>query len=39
MIHTVPPLLYIGKGTDSPQKMHKQIEAENEGIMIPTQVR
>jgi hypothetical protein len=38
-IHAVPLVRYMGKGTKSLQKMRDGIEAENEAILIPTQVR
>jgi len=38
-IHAVPLVWYRGKGTESLQKMREEIEAENEGITIRTQVR
>ena len=39
MIHAVPLIRYMGKGTEGLQKMREQFEAENEGIVIPTPVR
>jgi hypothetical protein len=39
MIHTVPLVQYMGKGTEGLQKMREEFEADNEGIAIPTQVR
>jgi len=39
MISTVPLVLYMGKGTEGLQMMREELEAENEGIVIPTQVR
>jgi hypothetical protein len=38
-IHEVPLVQYMGNGTEGPQKMREEFEAENEGIAIPTQVR
>ena len=38
-IHTVPLVRYMGKGTEGLHKMREEFEAENEGVMIPTQVR
>jgi hypothetical protein len=38
-IHAVPLVRYMGKGTEGLQKMREEFEAENEGIVIPTQVR
>jgi len=38
-IHAVPLVRYMGKGTDGLQKMREELEAENEGIVISTQVR
>jgi hypothetical protein len=38
-IHAVPLIRYMGKGTEGLQKMREEFEAENEGIVIPTQVR
>jgi len=38
-IHAVPLVLYMGKGTDGLQKMREEFEAENEGVVIPAQVR
>jgi len=38
-IHAVPLVRYIGIGTEGSQKMREEIEAENEGIAIPTQAR
>jgi len=38
-IHAVPLMQYMGKGTEGPQKMREELEAENKGIGIPTQVR
>jgi DNA-binding PadR family transcriptional regulator len=38
-IHTIPQVRYIGKGTEELQKMREEIEAENEGVAIPSQVR
>jgi len=37
MIHTVPLIRYMGKGTEGLQKMREKFEAQNEGIVIPTQ--
>jgi outer membrane biosynthesis protein TonB len=36
-MYTVPLIRYIGKGTEGLQKMQQDFEAENEGIVIPTQ--
>jgi hypothetical protein len=38
-IHAVPLVRYMGKSTESLRKMRDEIEAENEVIAIPTQVR
>jgi hypothetical protein len=38
-IHAVPVTCDIGKGTDGMHKMREEFEAENEGIVIHTQVR
>jgi outer membrane biosynthesis protein TonB len=38
-IHTVPLIRYMGKGTEGLEKMREEFETENEGIVIPTQVR
>jgi len=38
-IHAVPLIRYMGKGRQSLQKMREEFEAENKGIVIPTQVR
>lgn len=38
-IHTVRLVQYIGKGTEGLQNMSEVFQAENEGIVIPTQVR
>jgi len=38
-IHAVPLLRYMGKGTEGLQKMQEEFQAENQGIVIPTQVR
>jgi len=38
-IQAVPLVGYMGKGTERLQKMGQQFEAENEGILTPTQVR
>jgi hypothetical protein len=37
--HPVPLVRYMGKSTEGMQKMREEFEAENEGIVIPTQVR
>jgi hypothetical protein len=37
-IHAVPVIRYMGKGKKGLQKMREECEAENEGIVIPTQV-
>jgi hypothetical protein len=37
-IHTVPLIRYMGKGTESLQKLWEEFEVENEGIGITTQV-
>jgi hypothetical protein len=39
MIHAVPLMRYMGKGTDGPQKIREEFEEENAGITILTQVR
>jgi len=39
MIHAVPLIRYMGKGTEGLQKMRDEFEAENEGIVSPTPVR
>jgi len=39
MIHAVPLIQYTGKGTEGLKKMREEFEAENEGIVMPTQVR
>jgi len=38
-IHTVPLVRYIGEGTEGLQKMREEIQADNEGVAIPAQVR
>jgi len=38
-IHTVLLIRYMGNGTEGPQMMRDEFEAENKGIVIPTQVR
>jgi hypothetical protein len=38
-IHAVPLVRYMGKGTEGLPKMREEFEAENQGIVIPTQVR
>jgi len=38
-IHTVMLVGYMGKGTKGIQKMREEIQAENEGVAIPAQVR
>jgi len=38
-IHAVPLIRYMGKGMGGLQKMREEFEAENEGVVIPTQVR
>jgi hypothetical protein len=38
-IHTVLLVRYMGKGTEGLQKMRGEIQAENEGVVIPAQVR
>jgi hypothetical protein len=38
-IHAVPLIRYMGKGTEGQQKIREEFKAENEGIVIPTQVR
>jgi len=38
-IHTVPLVRYMGKGTDGLQKMKEEIQAENEAVAIPAEVR
>jgi len=37
--HAVPLIRYMGKGTEGLQKIRAEFEADNEGIVIPTQVR
>jgi len=37
-IHAVPLKLYMGKGTEGLQKTREEFEAENKGIVNPTQV-
>jgi len=37
--HAVTPLRYMGKGTEGLQKMREEFEAENYGIVIPTEVK
>jgi hypothetical protein len=39
MIHGFPLLRYRGRGTKGLQMVREEFEAENEGIVIPTQVR
>jgi hypothetical protein len=38
-IHTVHLVRYMWKGTEGLQKMQNEFEAENEGIVIPSQLR
>jgi len=38
-IHIVRLVRYMGKGTDGPQEMREEIQAENEGVTFPTPVR
>jgi len=38
-IHTIPLVRYMGNGTEGLQKMREEIQAENEGVAIPAQVR
>jgi len=38
-IHTIPRVRYMGKGTEGLQRMKEEIQADNEGVMIPAQVR
>jgi hypothetical protein len=38
-IHAVPLMRYMGKGTEGLHMMREEFEAENEGIVIPTEVR
>jgi hypothetical protein len=38
-IHAVPLVRYMGKRTGDLQKMREEFEAENDGIVIPTQER
>jgi len=38
-IHAVPLVRYMGKVTEGLQKMRDEIHAENEGVVIPVQVR
>jgi len=37
--HPVPLIQYMGKGAEGLQKMREEFDAENEGVVIPTQVR
>jgi hypothetical protein len=37
-IHQVPLVRYMGRGTEGRQKLQEVFEAENEGIVIPTQI-
>jgi hypothetical protein len=39
MIHWVPLVRYMGKGTEGRQKTRVEFEGENEGITMPTKVR
>jgi len=39
MMHAVPPIRCMGKGTEGLQKMRHEFKAENKGMVIPTQVR
>ena len=39
MIHAVPLVQYMGKGTEGVQKMRDELDGENEGLAIPTQER
>ena len=38
-IHSVLLVRFMGKGTEGLQKMREEIQAENEGVVIPAQVR
>jgi len=38
-IHAVPLVRYMGKGTEGLQKMRGELEVENEGVAVRTQVR
>jgi hypothetical protein len=38
-IHAIPLMRYMGNGTESLQKMREEFEAENKGIVIPTQLQ
>jgi len=38
-IHAVPLIRYMGNGTEGLEKMQQEFVVENEGIVIPTQVR
>ena len=38
-IHGVPLNRYLGKGTHGLEKLREEIEAENEGVEIPMQIR
>lgn len=38
-VHTIPPVPYMGTGTEVVQKLREEFEAENEDIAIPTKVR
>jgi hypothetical protein len=38
-MHAVPLIRYMGKGMNGLQKMREEFKVQNEGIVIPTQVR
>jgi len=38
-IHTVPLVRYMGKGAEGLPKMKEEIQAQNEGVAIPAEVR
>jgi len=38
-IHTVPLIRSMGKGTEGQPKMREEFEVENEGVVIPIQIR
>ena len=38
-VHAVPLVRYMGKGTEGLETMREEIHAENEGVVIPVQVR
>jgi hypothetical protein len=39
MIHAVPLMRYMGQGTEGLKKMWDEIDAKNEGVIVPVQVR